>query len=358
MRIKSHRPFAPGSSPAHAIAAAAPDAREACVAWIRYDGESFDEDRDGQLEAALEGLAAQRTDWLHFGGAPQPAVLRWLHERLGLDPLALEDVLNGNQRSKLEPFEGHSFFVLNVPALRDGEIVLEQLSLFLGPHWLISVWPGESALFEPVRERLRSGGTGRIRKRGAEYLFYTLLDAAVDSMFPVLEILREEVELLEEALIGRSDEELLGVVHRLRRNLVILRRLALPGQEALGQLLRTDDSPLSAATRRYVRDVLDHHMRIADLVENLAEVVRGLHELYLTNLSHEMNEVMRLLTIIATIFIPLSFLAGVWGMNFNPEASPWNMPELNARFGYPVAILAMLSIGGGMLWMFRRRGWL
>lgn len=356
MSHAAYRYARPGSSPGHAIETAAADVAAARVAWIRYDATTFDE----QAEAgeALAAFEPSMIDWLHFAGPPLPATLRWLQDRLGLDPLALEDVLNGNQRSKLERFDGHSFMTLSVPVQRDGVVILEQLSLFLGPHWVISFWPEEKDSFDPVRERLRSGGTGRIRKRGAEYLFYVLLDAAVDSAFPLLDRLREQVEDLEVTVLERADDATLGAIHRVRRDLVLLRRISLPGQEAFGHLLRTDDSPLTPATRRYVRDVLDHHMRIGDTVDSLAEVVRGLHELYLAGLSHRMNDVMKLLTMIATIFIPLSFVTGLYGMNFNPDVSPWNMPELNMRYGYPAVLLVLFAVGAGMVWMFRRRGWL
>lgn len=358
MPRRIYRYAQPGSSPGHAIETAPADLAEARVAWIRYDATTREERPEAAVSEALAGIAPSMTDWLHFAGPPLPSTLRRLQDTLGLDPLALEDVHNGNQRSKLERFEGHSFMTLSVPVQRDGHVVLEQLSLFLGPHWVISFWPDEHDCFGPVRERLRSGGTGRIRKRGADYLFYVLLDAAVDSAFPLLDKLRDQVEELEESLLERSDDAMLGAIHGVRRDLVLLRRINLPGQEALGHLLKADDSPLSSATRRYVRDVLDHHIRSGDTVESLAEVVRGLHELYLASLSHRMNDVMKLLTMIATIFIPLTFVTGLYGMNFNPQASAWNMPELNSPYGYPAVLVVLFAVGAGMLWMFRRRGWL
>jgi len=347
----------PGTPPGHPIESAVADAGGTVVSWTRYNEAVLEERAEIGLAEALAGLEAAAVDWVHFPMPPDAAALRCLHEQLGLDPLALEDVHNGHQRAKLEVYERHSFMVVSVPVLNDGELTLEQFSLFLGPHWLITFWGGNPALVAPVAQRLRNSGSGRIRKRGVDYLFYCLVDAAVDACFPVLEELRDRIEALEEELLEKSGEDSIPGIHELRRKLALMRRLVLPGQEALGRLLRSDDSPLSAPTRRYVHDVLDHHTRIGETIDNLAEVTRSLHELYLMSLSHRMNDVMKLLTIIATIFIPLTFVAGVYGMNFDPDFSPWNMPELRARFGYPVVMLLFAGIGLGMAWMFRRRGW-
>jgi magnesium transporter len=356
-RNSARRRSQPGSPPGHPIESAAADVTGTTVAWRRYDEASLDDRPSVALEEALAGLDPAMVDWVHFQAPPDPAALRWLHERLGLDPLALEDVHNGHQRTKLELYDQHSFMAISVPVLQDGELSLEQFSLFLGPHWLVTFWSGDAALIEPIRLRLQNASRGRMRKRGPDYLFYCLLDSAVDASFPILESLRDRIEALEEDLLQKPDEDSISAIHALRRKLALMRRLVLPGQEALGHLLRSDDSPLSAATRRYIRDVLDHHTRIGETVDNLTEVTRSLHELYLMSVSHRMNDVMKLLTIIATIFIPLTFIAGIYGMNFDPDVSPWNMPELRSRFGYPLVMLLFAAIGLGMAWMFRRRGW-
>jgi magnesium transporter len=357
MRKAPIRYAAPGSSPGHAIESVEADARDARVHWIRYNESEIEQEEDAFAGDVLEGLAPHKVDWLHFDHVPGPKTLRWLKERLGLDALALEDVHNGNQRTKLERFDSHSFLVVNVPVMQDGQVVLEQFSLFLGPHWIISIWPGPPGVVEPVRHRLR-GGLGRLRKRAVDYLFYTLVDAAVDSAFPVLEAMRLEVEELEESLLEGPSDAALDRVRRSQRNIITLRRLNIPGRETFGQLAREEDSPLTAQTRRYMRDVLDHHMRIGDMIDSLSELARSMHELYLSTLSHRMNDVMKLLTMIATIFIPLSFFTGLYGMNFNTEISPWNMPELNSRYGYPILLLLLATVAGLMIWLFRRRDWL
>ncbi len=348
----------PGTAPGHAIESVAADVAGASVHWLRYSTTVFEERTQSGLAAALEGMDAEIVDWLHFDGVPDATALRWLHERLGLDSLALEDVHNGQQRTKLELYDGHSFMVVSVPLLRDGALSLEQLSLFLGPHWVISFWSGDPALLDPVRQRLRKSVSGRIRKRGADYLFYCLVDVAVDSCFPVLEELREQIEALEDRLLEDARTLEVGEIHALRRKLSSMRRLVLPGLTALQQLLHDEESPLKETTRRYVRDVLDHQARVGDQVDNLTELSASLHEMHLSAISQRMNDVMRLLTVIATIFIPLTFIAGVYGMNFDPDAGPWNMPELRWRFGYPLVMLLFLVVGAGMAWLFRRRDWL
>ncbi|NHA14984.1 magnesium/cobalt transporter CorA [Thioalkalivibrio sp. XN279] len=352
------RRIQPGTAPGHAIESVAADVAGAAVHWLRYSSTVFEERTQSGLADALEGVAADTVDWLHFDGVPDATALRWLHERLGLDSLALEDVHNGQQRTKLELYEGHAFMVVSVPLLRNAELSLEQLSLFLGPHWVISFWSGDPALLEPVRQRLRKSVSGRIRKRGADYLFYCLVDVAVDSCFPALEELREQIETLEDQLLEDARDLEVGEIHAIRRKLSSLRRLVLPGLTALQQLLHDEESPLQDTTRRYVRDVLDHQARVGDQVDNLTELSASLHEMHLSAISQRMNDVMRLLTVIATIFIPLTFIAGVYGMNFDPDASPWNMPELRSRFGYPAVLLLFLVVGAGMAWLFRRRDWL
>jgi magnesium transporter len=357
MRQRNRIRSGPGSPPGHPILSATADVAGAVVSWVRYNESLFEENTSATVHETVESFDPGAVDWVHFSTPPNAEVLRWLHERLGLDPLALEDVHNGNQRTKFEHYEGHSFMAISVPVNRDGELTLEQFSLFLGPHWIISFWSADAPLVEPVLHRVRNGVGGRLRARKADYLFYCLVDLAVDSSFPVIEELREALESLEEELLSNPQEAAVQDIHSLRRKLALMRRLVLPGRAALERLLHEDDSPLNVATRRYARDVLDHQLRIGEHIDNLSELTRGLHELHLMGTSQRMNEVMRLLTIIATIFIPLTFVAGIYGMNFDPDVSPWNMPELRLRFGYPAVMLLFAAIGLGMVWMFRRRGW-
>jgi magnesium transporter len=208
-----------------------------------------------------------------------------------------------------------------------------------------------------VRERLRRAGSG-LRERGVDYLAYALIDALVDSYFPILESYGEMIEVLEEQVIARPEPARVARIHRLRRELLEIRRALWPQREVLSALLREDTPCIAPGTRVFLRDCADHTAQLLDMVEIHREVTSGLLDLHLSSLSTRMNEIMQVLTIIATIFIPLGFIAGVWGMNFDPGASPFNMPELEWRFGYPFALGLMLAVALGMLAYFWRKGWL
>jgi len=220
----------------------------------------------------------------------------------------------------------------------------------------VSFHPGHEDPFDPVRQRLRRSGS-RIRQRGVDYLFYALIDTAVDLTFPVMEALGERIEALEMTVFDDPSREALDEIHRLKRELVVLRRSLWPQRDALNGLVRDEHETLAADTRPYLRDCYDHTVHALDLVESYREMASSLLEVYLSSLSNRMNDVMKVLTIIATLFIPLSFIVGVYGMNFDTQASPWNMPELGLRYGYPLLWLVMLSIVAGMLIWFRRKGW-
>ena len=213
-------------------------------------------------------------------------------------------------------------------------------------------------MFDRILERLcRGGSSGRIRTSGADYLFYSLLDATVDHSFPVVEALSDFIEDLEGELLEQTDTVTLDALHRLRRDLTLLRRSQWPARDALDPLLNEAHSPLSKKVRGYMRDCLDHQMHVNESIEVLKENAIGLQELYLSVQGHRLNDVMKVLTIIATIFIPLSFFTGLYGMNFNTEISAWNMPELNTRYGYPALLLLLLGIACGMVVFFKRKRW-
>jgi magnesium transporter len=213
-------------------------------------------------------------------------------------------------------------------------------------------------MFDRVLNRLHTGGrSGRIRGSGPDYLFYSLLDATVDHGFPVVEALNDFVEDLEGELLENADAVSLDTLHRLRRDLTTLRRSQWPARDALDPLLNEAHSPLSKKVRGFMRDCLDHQMHVNESIEVLKENAIGLQELFLSVQGHRLNDVMKVLTIIATIFIPLSFFTGLYGMNFNTDISPWNMPELNTRYGYPALLLLLVGVASGMLVFFKRRGW-
>jgi len=297
--------------------------------------------------------------WIDVVGLHDVELLAEIGRLFDIHALSLEDIVNVGQRPKVEDYEGHLFAVLRnfhppatppppgtAPTLRP-----EQVSLFVRPGLVLSFQeiPGDS--FEPVRERIRRGNT-RIRSRGADYLFYALVDAVVDSFYPILESLGETVEALEEELIEDASQESQDTIHGLRRNLLQLRRAVWPMREVAKELLREDLPMISDESRLYLRDCYDHASEVLEMVESYREVGAGLQEVYLSTVSQRLNEVMKVLTIIATIFIPLTFIAGIYGMNF--EA----MPELGWGWAYPATLGVMAAIGIGLVIYFRRRGWM
>ena len=277
-------------------------------------------------------------------------------EAFGLHRLALEDVLNVHQRPKIESYADHLFVVARM-AEWCGHLETEQLGLFIGEDFVVTFQERPGDDFGPVRERLR-GARGLLRKSGPDYLAYALLDAIVDRYFPVLEGYGERIEELEDEVLETPHPEDLRAVHAIRRDLLTLRRAVWPLRDALASLQREPHPLIAKETRLYLGDLYDHTVQVIDFVETHREITASLVEMHLASISNRLNEVMRVLTIIATIFIPLTFVVGVYGMNFDPDSSPWNMPELRWRYGYPAVLVAMLAIVAGLLGWFRWRGWI
>ncbi len=303
---------------------------------------------------------------------PKPGAVGWLdvegHDveliaelgrRFSIHPLALEDVINVGQRAKSEDFEGSIFVVVDHFYIDTTTQALakEQISLVIQSNALLSVRERRSDLFEPVRTRLRTGRP-RIRGGGAGYLAYALIDTVVDHLFPILESIGDRILEVEDSLLESPESEHVSTLHVLKRELLALRKSMWPLREMLNGLRQSDSELVSEETRLYLRDVLDHATMAIDIVETLREMVSSMMDLYLSSISNRMNEIMKVLTIIATIFIPLSFVAGLYGMNFDPSVSPFNMPELGWYWGYPLALGMMALIAIALLIFFRRRGWL
>ncbi len=297
--------------------------------------------------------------WIHVQGDAEAQTLRELGALFGLHPLALEDVINSGQRPKADDYAEQLFVVLAHPvtAAESPDVNIAQLSLFVGKRFVVSFHPGKDDPFGPVRRRLREH-TGRIRERGADYLLYALIDLVVDEGFPVLEMLGEAIEDLEEEMLDRPGPDALHRLHNLRRTMLVVRRMLWPQREVLNSLVRDPSGIIGDENHVYYRDCYDHTIQIMDLVETYRDMITGLLDVYLSSVSYRLNEIMRILTIIATIFIPLTFIVGVYGMNFVNPDSPWAMPELRWYFGYPLVWLLMLAVFGGMLVYFRRKRWL
>ncbi|MFO0837496.1 MAG: magnesium/cobalt transporter CorA [Phycisphaerae bacterium] len=323
---------------------------------IHYDAASLVEESPASVEALRRWREAPGVTWIDVEGL-DASLIRGIGELFGLHPLAIEDVLHVNQRAKVEQYASHHFIVTRIITLAE-ELESEQVGLFLGDRFVITFQQGAPGdCFDQLRQRLRGGGT-RLRAAGPDALAYALLDAVVDAYFPVLETIGERLDLLEDAVLAAPARRAFQQVHEVKRQLFTLRRAAWPMRDALNTLVREPLPRIADETRLYLRDCYDHVLRIIDLVETYREYCADLMDLYLSSSSQRMNEIMKLLTIISTIFIPLTFISSIYGMNFDPNASRWNMPELRWRYGYLLALLVMFAIGVALLAYFWRRGWL
>ncbi|MCC6510570.1 MAG: magnesium/cobalt transporter CorA [Pirellulaceae bacterium] len=293
--------------------------------------------------------------WIDVTGLGTAQTIQELGQLFQLHPLAMEDVVNVHQRAKLETYTDHLFIVSRMCNPED-DVRTEQISLFLRQGVLLTFQERPGDCWNPVRERLRQA-RGRIRNSSVDYLAYTLMDAIVDSYFPMVDSLSDRLDQLDDEVTARADNSQMHRVHDLRGQLLALRRAIRPHREMINELTREDVALISPETRVFFRDCYDHVIQVIDLVDTYRELTADVRDFYMSSVSNRMNEIMKVLTIIATIFMPLSFIAGVYGMNFNPNI-PWNMPELNLPFGYPLALLAMVATALAFLWYFKRKGWI
>lgn len=332
------------------------------ITALDYDEASCSETRGASVDACVALKDTPPVTWIHVEGLAVDVVRR-LGEGFGLHPLTQEDLLNTDQRPKFEDYGGYLFIVLKMfspaaeGAAQNGDAVSEQVSLMVGPRWVLSFTERACPVFDAVRERLKAG-TGKVRRLGADYLAYSLIDMVVDNYFVALEATGEAVETLEEQLVQNPGPEVLREVYRLKHSLIFLRKSVWPLREVISALTRSESPIIEDATKLYLRDVYDHTIQVIDIIETYRDMASGMLDMYLSSISNRMNEVMKVLTIIATIFIPLTFIAGLYGMNFNTQTSPWNMPELEQPFGYPMVLLLMLSVAVAMLYFFKRKRWL
>jgi len=349
---------APGAAPG-TLAPATDGASETRVTRCVY-GPDHHDTTDVALADLEDAITPQegRIVWVDIHGLGDVDAIRRIADLLGLHPLTLEDVVHVHQQSKVEEFDDHVFVVLRAMRLLDGGAIdSEQLSLVLKPGLVVTFQERAGDGFGAVRRRLEEG-KGALRRSGADYLLYALVDAAIDNYFPVLDTYGEIMDQLDDQARDNPTPEVSRAIHAMRRELRQLRRAARPLRDVASKLARTDLDEVSDAVRVALRDCHDHAIQVSEFVEGARERASDLADLYLVMVGERTNQVMKVLTIIATIFIPLTFLCGLYGMNFDPEVSPYNMPELKWRFGYPALWVAMLAVLGGMLLYFRRKGWL
>lgn len=323
------------------------------ITVIDYDGDRFHEEELSKIEDCYPYKETRTTTWINISGIHDMEVIEKLGTHFGIHPLFLEDATNTGQRPMLEDAEAYIFMILkNLSFDKEAlEINSEHVSLVLGENYIISFEEKEDHVFDIIRNRLRKE-TGRIRKAGADYLAYTLVDAIVDHYFIILEEFCETIDRIEEQLIDDSNPDMLKTIHQLKRDLIFLRRSVWPLREIINGLERSESSLIDDSTGIYLRDVCDHTIQVIDTIETYRDVVTGMLEIYMTSISNRMNQVMRVLTVIATIFIPLTFIAGIYGMNFD------YMPELHWRLGYYAVLIFMVIVGVGMGVYFKTKKWL
>jgi magnesium transporter len=328
------------------------------ISIIDYNEENFQEKEAKNVEECFPFKEKSTVTWLNIDGLHEIDVIDKLGKHFDVHPLVLEDILNTDQRPKMEDYESYIFFVLKMIYYdeKEGEVHTEQVSLILSHNFVISFQESIGDVFDAVRERLRNG-KGKIRKMGADYLAYALIDAIVDNYYVILEKIGERIEGIEEELLDNPTPNTVQIIHGLKREMIYLRKSVWPLREVINSLLREETKLIKKTTYVYLRDLYDHTIQTIDTIETFRDMISGMLDIYMSSVSNKMNEVMKVLTIFAAIFIPLTFVAGLYGMNFNPDASPFNMPELNFYWGYPMALFAMILIGVILLIYFKRKKW-
>jgi len=326
---------------------------EARISIMDYDETQFQERKAEKTEECFPFKKTPTVTWINIDGVHQVDIVEKVGKLFELHPLIIEDIVNTGQRPKMEDLGHYLFIVLKMLYYdeKENEVKIEQVSLILGENFVISFQEREGDIFDPIRDRIRSA-KGRIRKMGADYLAYALLDTVVDNYFIILEKLGEMIEVLEERLVSDAQAETLQEIHKLKREMIFLRRSVWPLRELISGLERGESALIHKATRIYLRDVYDHTIQVIDTVETFRDMLSGMHDTYLSSVSNRMNEVMKVLTIIATIFIPLTFIAGVYGMNFK------FMPELEWQWAYFVVWIVIVVVAISMVIFFKRKKWL
>jgi len=322
------------------------------ITIVEYDEEHFLERDYVSFDECLLLRDKPGVTWIKIDGIHAVENLEKLGECYNFHPLVMEDILNTEQRPKIEDFDEYIYIVLKmINYSESNEVNSEQISLILGSNFLISFQESNGSFFLPILERLRTS-KGRIRKGGADYLAYTLMDLIVDNYFVVLEKFGESLEYLEEEVVKRPTPQTLQDIHRFKYDMIMLRKSVWPLREVVGHLERRESNLIQDATGIYFKDVYDHTIVAIDNIETYRDILSGMLDIYLSSISNRLNAIMKVLTVIATIFMPLTFLAGVWGMNFK------YMPELGWVWGYPTALGLMLAIALSMVVYFHKKKWL
>jgi magnesium transporter len=342
-----------GMSPGTLIHVGEQKIDKAKITLMNYDQDRLEEKVLKRIEESFACKDTPPVSWINIDGLHEVEVIEKIGTHFGIHPLTMEDIVNTGQRPKIEDSEDYIYLVFKMLKFEEhtSHLSSEQVSLILGPHYVISFQETEGDVFNFVRERIRKGRV-RIRKSGPSYLAYALIDAVVDHYFLILEKMGEKIEHLEERLHVQPTPEILQAIHDLNREMIYFRRQVWPIREVLSIWQKSDSSIIQEANKAFIRDVYDHTIQVIDTIESFRDIVSGMMDLYLSTVSNKMNEVMKVLTIMATIFIPLTFVAGIYGMNFK------YMPELEWKWSYLVLWIVLIVIFFGMVFYFKRKKWL
>ena len=352
-RVITKRSKKAGLPPGTLIHIGEKKAEKVRIRILDYDESQFEEKEAKTVEECFPFKDTPTITWINIDGIHEVEIIEKIGKHFGFHPLLLEDILNTEQRPKMEDHEDYIFIVVKMLYYdeEEHEIEAEQVSIILGSNFVISFQEKEDDVFNFVRDRIRNG-KGRIRKAGADFLAYALVDAIVDHYFVIMEKIGEEIEVMEEELVTNPSPETLQAIHNLKREMISLRKSVWPVREVISGLERAESPLIHESTCIYLRDVYDHTIQVMDSIETSRDMVSGMLDIYLSSVSNKMNEVMKVLTIIATIFIPLTFIAGIYGMNFQ------YMPELQSKWGYPLVWLVMIAVLSSMIVYFKRKRWL
>jgi magnesium transporter len=349
-KLRYHKP---GTPPATLVAPEEQKGLKPVISLIEYDAHTIQERQIERIEDVFHCLTSSQVSWINVDGLGDIEVLKKLGEHFRIHPLVLEDILNTGQRAKLDEFSHQLFVVVHMVYNNPpDDIVSEQVSIILGENYVITIqeMPGRD-VFDPIRQRIREG-CGNIRFMKADYLAYALIDAVTDNYFPIVEALDERMEALQETLLEQPTRGRLQELHAFKRAIAQIRWSIWPQREMIGRLVRSESEFIAERTRPFLRDCYDHTLMILDLIESFRDVTTSIMDLYISSLSMRTNEIMRVLTVIGSIFFPLTFIVGIYGMNFQ------HMPELKWAFGYPFVWLVMITVASAMIIFFRRKKWL
>ncbi len=329
------------------------------ISIIDYDKEHLETREVETVDECFPYKDKPSITWINVTGLHEVAIIEQIGTCFGLHPLVLEDIVNTDHRPKMDVSDDYVFIVIKMHFYDPENMAVksQQISIIFGSNYVLTFHEKLGDVFDPVRSRLNST-TGRLRKAGPDYLAYALMDAVVDNYFKVLESIGEELENMEDDVVANPEPETLQKIHSLKKETILLRKSVWPIREIVSSLEREEIKLVRKSTKIFIRDLYDHIIQVIDTVETYRDIVAGMQDLFLSAISNRMNEVMKVLTIFAALFIPLTFIAGIYGMNFNVEKSPFNMPELNWYFGYPLALGIMAVVGAGMLIYFKRKKWL